>query len=1326
MRLLTSSTALTVAAVLCAAVASADVTVGNSKFTLTIGDDAVPKSLVVKATGEEMLAPARGRPLFSVTQERPFNNEVKLSYPNARTTYRAKSVKREGDVLRIAFEQAQYEALVKVQETDSYVAFTLTGFDKARDAYSYLKLDCPPASEFRLLELPVRTRPHLGEWLNVMWDDRNAVAVIASSVNELISQEKRDDGALLIADAYKSVKMQGATAILIASETPDFLDCVEQAEIGFDMPRGVASRRSKEIAQSTLCTFVCPTNVDEVIAMAKKGGFRNLHINYTSIVKEGPSWCLCGDYDFREEYPNGYEDLRKVLDKVKAAGLCPGLHVLMPHIGMCSRYVSPVADHRLGLTRHYTLAKDLKAGTSVLEVEEDPMKAPEFKNLRVLRFGGELITYEGRTATRPYRFTGLGRGAFGTKVTDHPAGEIGGVLDVSEYGGTNALGSCYLDMDSSLADEVSEKIAKLCDCGMEFLYMDGSEGVKAPYGHYVALAQLKVWEKLKTPTKFAQGAAKSHFSWHILSGANAYDQFAPHIFERDTAIYPVEGAKVMANDFSHVDFGWWGIVEPYAGVHNGTRPEMWEWGFKLATAYDAPVTVQCRGEAELKSLGIPIDELLAVSRRWLDAREKGFFTPEMKERLKDTSVRHHLTVNAAGEYELKELPRGEDPTCVRKEASAAKPPRPVTARNPGLVDFGVAYYPEAWPEERWETDLAMMEELGINLIRIGEFNWSNFEPTEGVFDFAPYLRLLDMCEKHGIKVMMCTPTAAIPKWMERDWPATLKTRADGTKPECGIRQTACTTSKDFRRFSRRVTEKMAEAFKDHPAVTTWQLDNEISIQGATGVCVCDECRAAYIADLKKRYGTLENLNKEFNGVFWSDKFTKWDDVRLPFSRTRGAWCRDYLRFRGEQDLAVVLEQAEILRKANPKWRITSNNPSASQFTRMDRLFANLGYAATDTYISNLKGAGYETHLWTWSMYRGLTGTQKPFMVAETGAFNWDEAPANSYDAVKPWFYLALMHGAESYLYFRWRESVSGEETHPAILPWSGRKTFVFDRLKRQMEEYRSLPEPLARLPLPAGEVAIVHDAESHSYELFNACKKNHGDWLEDSERNLLYALERRGVRTDLVQLSSKEDWSKYPVAFFCCHDSLDAESIARIRAYVEKGGHAVAVGRMNFASPLGGYYLPEPTPAGMLDLFGLEVLERRDGGRNGSREYADVSRGAEALERYADFCFKGAPLLTRHAYGKGAAYYQMKTPLEKDEARHLVDVILSREGVAMRPELPEKVYRGERGPYTVIINMNETPVELPAEPGKPFIGSPRISGDRMTVEGFGVLIFGKE
>lgn len=634
----------------------ADVTIKCGEFTLVVGDDAVPKSLKLNKTGEEMLAPARGRPLFSVTQERPFNNEVKLSYPNTRTVYRAKSVRRDGDLLVVSFHQAQYQALIRVKETGSYAAFTLEGFAHARDAYSYLKLDCPPISEFRLLELPVKRRARFGGWLNVMWDDSSAVAVIASSVNELISHEARDDGEILVADAYAGVKTVGATALLVASGTPRFLDCIDKAEIDFGMPRGVASRRSKEIKQSTLSTFCCPDNVDEVIKFAKKGGFKNLLLNYSSIVKEGPSWCYCGDYDLRDEYTNGLADVKAMLARIKAAGLTPGLHFLSTHIGMCSRYVSPVADHRLGIKRRYTLARNMSAGHAVAYVEEDPSFAPDMAQLRVLKFGGELMIYSRRSKDRPYSFGGLVRGAFGTRVTSHPAGEIGGVLDVSEYGGTNLLGSCYLDQDTSLADEVAQKIADICNCGIEFVYMDGAEGVKPPYGHYVALAQKRVWDKIKTPPKFAEGAAKSHFSWHMLSGANAYDQFSPDIFERDTAIYPVEGAKVMANDFSQVDFGWWGIYAPRPGVHNGTTPKIWEWGFKLAVAYDAPVTVQAVGYSQLKANGLPVDALLDVSRCWLEAREKGFFTSEMKAKLRDTSVRHSLLRDGKGGFVLKELP----------------------------------------------------------------------------------------------------------------------------------------------------------------------------------------------------------------------------------------------------------------------------------------------------------------------------------------------------------------------------------------------------------------------------------------------------------------------------------------------------------------------------------------------------------------------------------------------------------------------------------------------------------------------------------------------
>ena len=54
------------------------VVVETKAFRLEINPDATAKSLVIKATGEEMLEPREGIPVFATTQTRPFNNEIRL------------------------------------------------------------------------------------------------------------------------------------------------------------------------------------------------------------------------------------------------------------------------------------------------------------------------------------------------------------------------------------------------------------------------------------------------------------------------------------------------------------------------------------------------------------------------------------------------------------------------------------------------------------------------------------------------------------------------------------------------------------------------------------------------------------------------------------------------------------------------------------------------------------------------------------------------------------------------------------------------------------------------------------------------------------------------------------------------------------------------------------------------------------------------------------------------------------------------------------------------------------------------------------------------
>jgi hypothetical protein len=51
--------------------ASADVVIENAEYKLVLGADAVAKSLVHKASGEECLMPGVKVPAFSITQYRP-------------------------------------------------------------------------------------------------------------------------------------------------------------------------------------------------------------------------------------------------------------------------------------------------------------------------------------------------------------------------------------------------------------------------------------------------------------------------------------------------------------------------------------------------------------------------------------------------------------------------------------------------------------------------------------------------------------------------------------------------------------------------------------------------------------------------------------------------------------------------------------------------------------------------------------------------------------------------------------------------------------------------------------------------------------------------------------------------------------------------------------------------------------------------------------------------------------------------------------------------------------------------------------------------------
>ena len=95
--------------------------------------------------------------------------------------------------------------------------------------------------------------------------------------------------------------------------------------------------------------------------------------------------------------------------------------------------------------------------------------------------------------------------------------------------------------------------------------------------------------------------------------------------------------------------------------------------------------------------------------------------------------------------------------------------------------YGAAFYEEYMPQDRLEKDVELMEQAGINVVRVGESTWSLWEPEDGRFEFAWIDRIIERLARAHIRVILGTPTYSIPPWMFKKHPEILVTRLDGRK-----------------------------------------------------------------------------------------------------------------------------------------------------------------------------------------------------------------------------------------------------------------------------------------------------------------------------------------------------------------------------------------------------------------------------------------------------------------------------------------------------------------------------------------------------------------
>jgi hypothetical protein len=401
----------------------------------------------------------------------------------------------------------------------------------------------------------------------------------------------------LVASCEKKFGLKGARVAIVGAPMARILPALQEAVAGAsELPvckvAGPWAREAPFSHGSYLFNFgsLTESNVNDWIDMVHSLGFTQIDNH------GGGEFFRFGSMELnRKKWPDGWDTYQRIVARLHEAGIGSIFHTYAFFTDKGSKYVTPVPDPRLDAFRTFTLAEPLTTNATEIAVKESTAGITTVTgffehNSVVLHIGEELVTFGGASQQAPWRFTGVKRGAFGTRVAAHEPGAKARHLK-------ECFGLFVPDPESSLFEEIAANHADVVNrCGFDGIYLDAIDGCSILRGneecwYWGDKFVVEIQKHLKRPVGMEM-SSMWHHCWQYRTRWQAWD-YPQRGHER---LVDLHAAGVNGGLLLPLHLGWWGFqsfnppqVEPtYPDVMEnlGARLVGWDAGISLTAGID--------------------------------------------------------------------------------------------------------------------------------------------------------------------------------------------------------------------------------------------------------------------------------------------------------------------------------------------------------------------------------------------------------------------------------------------------------------------------------------------------------------------------------------------------------------------------------------------------------------------------------------------------------------------------------------------------------------------------------------------------------------------